>query len=64
MQKKRVEGVITGAIGTVQSGVALVEAGYKTVAKEEDFLTHENKVHVTRLCQFGIYSLAGSAISC
>lgn len=60
--KSRVEGVITGTIGTVKSGVALADASYKTFTKDEAFLTHENKVHAKRLCQFGIYSLAGSAI--
>lgn len=60
--KKRVEGVITGTIGSVKSGVALAEAGYKSIAKDKPFLTHENKVHATRLCQLGIYSMTAGAI--
>ena len=60
--KTRADGVITGVIETAKSGVAVCEASYKSLAHDEDFFTQENKTHLTRLCQLGIYSAATGAV--
>lgn len=60
--QNRAENIVKGAVGVVESGASIVEAGYQTVVNNEDFLTHENQIHLTRLCQMGIYSVTVDAI--
>lgn len=61
--QNRAENIVKGAVGVVvESGASIVEAGYQTVVNNEDFLTHENQIHLTRLCQMGIYSVTADAI--
>ena len=60
--QNRAENLVKGPVGVVESGASIVEAGYQTVVNNEDFLTHENKIHLTRLCQMGIYSVTAGAI--
>ena len=41
--QNRAENIVKGAVGVVESGASIVEAGYQTVVNNEDFLTHENR---------------------
>lgn len=59
----RVTNIGVGTVRTLQSGVAITEATVKSVVKEEPFITHENQIHLTRLCQLGVYAAAGVALA-
>ena len=59
----RVTNIGIGTLRTVQSGVAITEATVKSVVTDEPFITHDNEVHLTRLCQLGVYTAAGAALA-
>ena len=58
----RAVGIVTGTLGAVESGIAVAQAGADAVMHGRDFLTEENKVHMTRLCRLGIYSALAGAV--
>lgn len=60
--KNRAEEFVKGTIGAVRSGAAVTEASYDALVHGKDFLTEENKAHLTRLCQLGIYSAAATTV--
>ena len=47
----RVTNIGVGTVRILQSGVAITEATVKSVVQDEPFITHENQIHLTRLCQ-------------
>ena len=59
----RVTNIGVGTVRTLQSGVAITEATVKSVVQEEPFITHENQIHLTRLCQLGIDAAAGASLA-
>ena len=59
----RVTNIGIGTLRSVQSGVAITEATVKSVVTDEPFITHDNDVHLTRLCQLGVYAAAGAAMA-
>lgn len=59
----RVTNIGVGTVRTLQSGVAITEATVKSVVQDEPFITHENQIHLTRLCQLGVYAAAGVALA-
>lgn len=59
----RVTNIGIGTLRTMQSGVAITEATVKSVVTDEPFITHDNEVHLTRLCQLGVYTAAGAALA-
>lgn len=59
----RVEGIVAGAAGVVESGVTVASADVDAVTKDAPFMTDANKRHFARLCQAGAYVAAGSLLS-
>ena len=60
---RRVVGMAVGAVETVKSGVCVVEAGAKSVVRDELFMTPTNEAHITRLCQTGVYVATGTLLT-
>lgn len=59
----RVTNIGVGTVRTLQSGVAITEATVKSVVTDEPFITPDNEVHFTRLCQLGVYAAAGASLA-
>ncbi len=58
----RVQNMVKGTIGIVESGVALTSSAAESITTGETFITPENKAHLTNLCRTGIYAAIGSAM--
>ena len=54
--QKNVNHFLDGSVAVVDSGIAVTKSAYHAIIEDEPFITFENKAHLTRLCQFGIYA--------
>lgn len=58
----RVQNMVKGTIGIVESGVALTSSAAESITTGETFITPENKAHLTNLCRTSIYAGIGSVM--